>query len=231
MNEINSGIYCIENIINNKKYIGQSKNINERYKKHIYELNNNRHFNDYLQKAWNKYGEESFKMYVIEYCKIDILDEKESYYISYYNTLDQQYGYNLTSGGQLNKGFYTEETCKKISESLKKTYENTELKDIRSKSALRQWANPDIKEKIIGSNNGMYGKHHTKESKEKMSNNKKGKPSWKRNTTPVYCVELNQEFCDATYASKLLNIDSGAILKVCRGKRKICGGYHWKFLN
>ena len=34
-----SGIYCIENLSTNKKYIGQSVNIYERWKKHISELN------------------------------------------------------------------------------------------------------------------------------------------------------------------------------------------------
>ena len=66
--ERKSGIYCIENIITNKKYIGQSIDVNERWRKHISELNHNYHHNDYLQKAWNKYGEDSFKFYVLEYC-------------------------------------------------------------------------------------------------------------------------------------------------------------------
>ena len=64
--ERKSGIYCIENIITNKKYIGQSIDVNERWRKHISELNHNYHHNDYLQKAWNKYGEKGFKFY----CKL-----------------------------------------------------------------------------------------------------------------------------------------------------------------
>ena len=51
------GIYCIENTINNKKYIGQSVEIENRWSKHRSELNKNKHDNDYLQKSWNKYGE------------------------------------------------------------------------------------------------------------------------------------------------------------------------------
>ena len=61
MNDI-SGIYCIENIINNKKYIGQSKHINERWLKHISELNHGYHHNDYLQKSWNKYGKDNINI-------------------------------------------------------------------------------------------------------------------------------------------------------------------------
>ena len=55
-NEIISGIYCIENIVTGHKYIGQSKNIYRRWKKHINALNMNSHDNSYLQNSWNKYG-------------------------------------------------------------------------------------------------------------------------------------------------------------------------------
>lgn len=229
-NEIKSGIYCIENITTNKKYIGQSTNISDRWRKHISELNHNSHHNDYLQKAWNKYGEEDFKFYILEYCNEDDLDNKEIYYINFYNTTDRKYGYNLKSGGQ-SSCHPTEEVKNKISESNKKAYQNHELRELRSMCALNQWSNPEIKEKIMGSNNGMYGKHHTEETKQKIRKNRSGIPSHRRNTTPVLCIELNQKFDDATEAGKKLSLDSSSILKVCQGKRKTCGGYHWKFLN
>ena len=77
----------------------------------------------------------------------------------------------------------------------------------------------------------MYGKTHTEEARRKISESKIGKPSNRRNTTPVLCIELNKRFKDATEAGKELRIDSSAILKVCRGERKTCGGYHWRFLK
>lgn len=229
-NEIKSGIYCIENITTNKKYIGQSTDINDRWRKHISELNHNSHHNDYLQKAWNKYGEDDFEFYILEYCNEDELDEKENYYINFYNTIDRKYGYNLKSGGQAHC-HHTEEVKNKISESNKKAYQNQELRELRSINALKQWANPNIKEKIMGSNNGMYGKHHNEETRQKISKNRSGISSHKRNRTPVFCIELNRKFDDATEAGKELSLDGSAILKVCQGKRKTCGGYHWKFLN
>lgn len=119
----------------------------------------------------------------------------------------------------------------KISESAKKSYINSNLKNLRRLDALKQWSNPDIKEKISGKNNGMYGKKHTEASKKKMSETKKGIKSWRRNTTPVFCVELNKKFIDATEAGKQLKIDSSSILTVCQKKRKTCGGYHWNFIK
>lgn len=229
---ITSGIYCIENIINNKKYIGQSKNINGRWYRHKKMLNCGTHDNDYLQKSWDKYGEENFKFYVLEYCNEDELDEKEIYYIDLHNTLDRGYGYNLKSGGQNYGVKLSEYVRKKQSIALKKVYaDNEDLRMMRKNNALEQWSNPEIKAKILGKNNGMYGKHHTEETRKKMSEQKKGKPSTKRNMTPVLCVELDKVFDCAVTAAKELSLNGTAgILETCKGNRKTAGGYHWEFL-
>lgn len=226
-----SGIYCIENMISNKKYIGQSKNINDRWKKHISELNRNCHDNDYLQKSWNKYGFNNFRFYVLEYCDKSILDDREVYYIDFYDTLNRDLGYNLKSGGQNGGSCYVDESRIKLSKSIKKSYENSDLKEIRRQDALKQWSNPDYKASRCGENASMYGHHHTEEAKKRMSEARKGVPSPRLNTTPVLCIELNQEFENASIAGKYLSIDSCGILKVCRGERKTCGGYSWKFLK
>ena len=93
-----SGIYCIENIVNGMKYIGQSKDINHRLIQHKSNLKHNRHGNPRLQNAWNKYGINSFKFYILEECDIDDLNEREKFYIRKYNSYSRQ-GYNLSEGG------------------------------------------------------------------------------------------------------------------------------------
>lgn len=229
--DIVCGIYCIENIINHKKYIGQSKDIYYRWSKHIYELNNNIHDNDYLQKAWNKYKQENFEFYILEQCLESELNDKEIYYISKYNTFnDKDSGYNLTSGGNAGK-IYSDELKQKLSESIKKSYSNPERRKIQSDNAKKQWSNPETKAKIMGKNNGNYGNHLSDETKQRIADANRGRISIRRNITPVYCIDLKLTFEDAAYAGKELNLDSGAILKVCRGERKTCGGYRWKFLN
>ena len=108
-----SGIYKIENLVNGKIYIGQSKQIRQRWTEHKKELRRNRHKNEYLQRAWNKYGEENFKHEVLELCSEDQLDERECYYIELLRTFDNDLGYNLTSGGGRRKK-YSKSTREKL---------------------------------------------------------------------------------------------------------------------
>jgi group I intron endonuclease len=97
---VTCGIYCIENLIDGKKYIGKDVRINRelRIKVHKNELRNNRHVNIYLQRAWNKYGENNFKFYVVEICQRRSLVKKEKYYIREWCTKAPA-GYNMTDGG------------------------------------------------------------------------------------------------------------------------------------
>lgn len=214
-----SGIYCIENLVNHKKYIGQSNNIEYRWKQHKYELNRGGHDNDYLQKSWNKYGGDNFDFYIIELCDITMLDELEVYYIEFYETLNRDKGYNLTSGGSVNKQ-YSKEVCEKIRQALigHKVSEETRMKVSEHHAD------------VSGENHPMYGRKHSEESKEKMRQAGIGRPSARKILTPVLCIGLNTVFENATEAGKALHIDSGAILKCCRGERKTCGGYAWSFV-
>lgn len=80
--KIKSGIYKITNKNNGRYYIGSSVNINNRWNEHKRTLKQNKHDNDFLQKSWNKHGEESFLFEIIEYVlDLDKLLEREQYYL------------------------------------------------------------------------------------------------------------------------------------------------------
>lgn len=113
------GIYCIQNEIDQKMYIGKSKNIYSRIQSHIYALNiKSNDENRHLINAWHKYGSENFKYFVIEYLEFNenLLKERELYWIQFYNTLDRSIGYNLRLDSET-KMVVHEETRKKLSEA------------------------------------------------------------------------------------------------------------------
>lgn len=86
-----SGIYKITNAVDGKFYIGSAKYIKERFSNHRNDLLKNKHKNSRLQNAYNKYGVESFVYDVVEVCNLDVLIEREQYYIDllqpFYNIL------------------------------------------------------------------------------------------------------------------------------------------------
>jgi len=108
-----SGIYCWKHIKSGKRYIGQSIDVFRRMIEHRKLLRGNRHGNGYFQKAWLKYGENSFEFSVIEFCPKEILSWREEEWISKYQTTNSDFGYNRTTGGENPR--HTEETKRIIS--------------------------------------------------------------------------------------------------------------------
>ena len=91
------GIYKVTNKINGKVYIGQSVDIGKRWRQHMTAKDD-----IYFHKAIQKYGVENFEWEVVEQCKKKDLDEREIYWIEYYDSFNK--GYNCTKGGEGNSG-------------------------------------------------------------------------------------------------------------------------------
>lgn len=92
-------IYKIENLINHKKYIGLTNNIERRRKRHFSDLKRQCHDNHFLQEEYNYYGEKAFSFEkVLETdCTSKEIEEYEKYYIKYYDSYYN--GYNQNEGG------------------------------------------------------------------------------------------------------------------------------------
>lgn len=88
---IKTGIYLIENQINHKKYVGQSKNIYARWSGHRCD---SKEKNLPLYFAMRKDGIENFKFSILEECEISQLAKREDYWITFYNSYVPN-GYNL----------------------------------------------------------------------------------------------------------------------------------------
>lgn len=76
-----SGIYQIRCSTNGRVYIGSSKSVARRIYMHRYSLRNGKHWNPYLQSAWDKYGEEDFSFEKVESCDLDELLVREQWWI------------------------------------------------------------------------------------------------------------------------------------------------------
>lgn len=93
-------IYKIINQINGLIYIGQSKDPNKRWKQHCIDSSNDiRRKNSRLHEAMHKYGIFNFSLEIIE-GPISNYNEREQYWIAYYNSQSRDKGYNITPGGE-----------------------------------------------------------------------------------------------------------------------------------
>lgn len=89
-------IYKITNLVNNKCYIGKTeRTIKERWEEHLRKRNS---LDLPLYRALNKYGINNFQIEQLEECSSQLVDERETYWITYYNSCEQ--GYNCTLGGE-----------------------------------------------------------------------------------------------------------------------------------
>ncbi len=123
------GIYKITSIIDNKVYIGSAtstkavskthKGFYSRFKNHVNTLDSNNHRNNHLQNAWNLYGSDNFIFEIIEFCSKEQSDEREIFWIDFYDACNEEKGYNYIRQSLKNYNSTSELTRKKISESLK----------------------------------------------------------------------------------------------------------------
>lgn len=243
-------IYKITNIINNKIYIGQTikERPSDRFSQHRYSA---KHLEtdkgvSLLHRAMNAEGIENFKFEVIEAVDNSLLDEKEQYYIKYYNTMYPN-GYNLTEGGAGTPGFVRKQSAEEKEKrriSNQKFYEqHPEAKETIKERTTQLWKNEDYRKKVTesnkkyyenhpekfrGENNPMYGKHHTEEALKKISAHAATR---KRKIAQLdkETLEIIKIFDGVKDAEKELQVSHGWLSKAAK-QNKIAYGYYWKFL-
>lgn len=222
--EVYGVIYLVKNKKNNKVYVGQTSQIggfDRRYRNNVYKYTNN----IYLKRSIEKYGINEFELikeYEKAYDKKD-LDEKEIKYIELFKANDPKYGYNIKGGGSFGK----------LAESTKQKLREVNLGK-RYSSEINQ------KKTRIGKDNGMFGRRHSRESINKMSENRKDKYKGIESgrAVRVQCITTGKIFDCIREAGEYYGIKSYThISRVCNDELRFCGRLpdetklEWKYID
>lgn len=144
------GIYKIENLINGKVYVGKTVNFRKRYVsyKSSYFNNTPRQINSYFRNAIDKAKPENFTFSVLEFCGVEIMAERELFWMVELSSTKPDSGYNLRMDSST--GMITHDsTREKISKRIKKEYvDGTRSREAASEWATNLWKNQELKDQM-----------------------------------------------------------------------------------
>lgn len=240
------GIYSITNKINGKRYIGQTYDFDYRWMRHRSYLKHNTEHNAHLQNAWNKYGKENFKFEIIEKCPFEKLDEREIYWIKYYDS--KKHGYNFSDGGLGCKGYkHSDEEILKM--RLIQNPEPIAMLDLKG-NYIRSFISAGEAGDYLGKSSVSSIKCCCEKDRYKQSygyiwvyekDYKNGNIDWdyylskrKNLPKPVLQYDLNMNLIHeykSTYETKNYGFLADSVSMVCNGKRNMYKGFIWLWKN
>lgn len=225
-NMLTGTIYMHKNKINNKCYIGQTvKNPPEKRwqgKGSGYTNKNTKFF----RAIW-KYGWDNFEHIILEenIKNLTEANEKEKYWIAYYNATDKNKGYNCTTGG--NEGStWSEEAKRAQSERFKGEngsfygkQHTQEYKENMRQQMINKWNNPKYKKQVCEN----MRKNH---ADVKGGKNPQAKKVKRIDDSVIYgcageaAVSIGKDYVQG----------GKSIARCCRGERNTAYGYKWEFV-
>lgn len=220
-----SGIYQIKNLVNNKIYIGSSKNFFYRKNEHMRDLKLNRHHNVRLQRSFNKYGKSNFIFEVIEFVSdINNLLKIEQYWIDKFYGRNKCYNDNPKADKPpvFKKKIYCIE-LKKEFESIQQASDELGLKPSNISAVLKNI------HKTCGSYHWVYKEYLDNTSLDKIQEIIKNK---KDNFEPIICLDDNKVFYNYKDICREYSIKyAETIRRCCIGKNKTSNGHHFMYLK
>lgn len=242
------GIYAIYNKLDNKVYVGKSKNIERRISQHFSALRkeviDTKRVNKHLFNSFKKYGEENFKWKILEEvksCDEELLKYLELYYMDLHKSYDRDFGYNLRRDSSTNMIVH-EETRVLISESVQgeknPNYGNNWTDEQKSRMS-------EIKKKQF--EDGTYDFMKTPEHKKRLSDfttnlwkDEEKKYAMARKVAEAKSVLRFYQYCKITneFIRAWESMDEiithhpdyhkKSIYSVCSGWKKSYRGFVWK---
>ena len=163
-------VYKAVNKINGYIYIGITNNFKQRIREHKSCANSdNYRYKSRFYNAIRKYGFENFKFEIIETVEDrKILEEREIYWIAYYNSTDKNIGYNITTGGT---GGKTHDVFGENNPMYGKRYTEEEKRRIGEYSKGKKRSD----ETRANISNALKGKKKSDEHKKHLSESHKGR--------------------------------------------------------
>ena len=108
------GIYKIVNLLDGKTYVGSSAKVEHRLRHHhLHRLRRNTHWNPHLQAAWNRDGEASFRLELVEETSPEHLLDREQHWMDFFRSFEREKGYNISPTA--NRSEWSEESKAKAS--------------------------------------------------------------------------------------------------------------------
>jgi len=212
-------IYKILNKIDGKFYIGSTCSIDRRFKEHKRDLNNGKHHSIYLQRAWDKYGEDAFVFEVIHECFKEEVRDKEQYFLDHYRSYNYRIGYNMNRKVDSREGRSMSLESRMRMSNSKKGRPSPRLGSRMSEEAKKKSSLSHKNQKAW--NKGMVDVY-SEEAKYQMGKGRRGKSSWNagKKTGPSWNNGLTKETDE--------RIAKTADSKEVRLKRSIAVTKWWK---
>lgn len=210
-----TGIYLITNTITGAVYVGSAaKSIRERWENHRVQLRAGTHKNQYLLRAWNKYGEQAFTFTIAEVVKDrSIILEREQCWINEYFPLGEKYCYNLSPTAGSNIG--VKNSAETIEQRAAKLRGQKRSDEARQRMSAAQKARPPA----------------SAETRRKLSEALKGRTmarSGRNKTYDGFIAPDGTEYrniLNLHQFSKTHGLDSSTMVKLDKGKLKSAKGW------
>lgn len=226
-------VYEIVNTVNQKRYIGSSYNCRKRIVYHLSFLRRGSHHSKYLQRSWDKHGENSFVVNILETPLVNELLQREQHYM---DLLKPEYNSSPTAGSCLGYKL-SSETKERMSkahkgriktpehrESLSKSLQGRKLSDesiakmrksLKGRTVWNKGVSPsaETRQKLREHN---LGNKHTLETRQKMSDSLKG-----RIITPEHAEKIGDaQRGEKNHKAKLTTPDVVTIKQMLADKKR-----------